>query len=513
MSKKFSTRLVGDFQILLLSGFMGIIVGLPLISSPLIGDEVWAVYLFGSEEKLNLFRIIQKQIQESPIWLEAGNFRPIGRVFEHLGYSLSITLTSWTLISPTLTYGFIRVVMVVLFFVSVSLFILRSPFGNLYQKQKLTLLVICITPGLMLVNDSSGTFRAFPVFYVTALIIVLLSLHFSIRPNQKDKPKFNLIVCFFLGLLGAAYNEVTFIGTIVSVAFLFSEYLKSKFTRKNLEIQILPVIYLAIGSLIIFIPTRIIIYFNCANTECYSPSSVTFANYTFDRVIARGLSALPTFSHTPYTSYGDASFQNQGFFSLVAIFSMLVILSSFSLFVLSWGGVKLQVPKISVMTILGAAIVVTTSLVFSTSEMLQIWPVEQVQSRSWKDSGLLTLGWSLLIGGLLLRISEARYLKLKILNFFFWIGFASISFAWGSQSLILNAGITEYFHSQPTGSLNMRLEHLLMKATGDQGDLSERCLALENARQIVGEPVADALIKGLNLLSTQLGQDPYCKLN
>jgi hypothetical protein len=164
---------------------ISLLCGLPVMFTPYVGDELWAIYLFGSQYLNDPTLLLKRPINEIPVWLNAGNFRPLGRLFEHLGYLIPMLLTSLTNVTPELWYSINRLLLWVLFQFCIFLFCKNAFKKNSEEGNIAGLICIIVSNSISLVNSQSGGLRLFPTFYTTSAIVIILSLNYIMQSTAK----------------------------------------------------------------------------------------------------------------------------------------------------------------------------------------------------------------------------------------------------------------------------------------------------------------------------------------
>jgi hypothetical protein len=505
------TSQLSNSSIVLVSIFVGALAGIPILSTPYVGDEVWAVYLFGGQQKGELPQMALRQMKDSLFWIQGGNFRPIGRLFEHLGYSYAINLSEVAGIAPNVSYGLIRLFMVVVFFATLSFVILHLPYGEKHARQLMALVTILLVPMFFTITDSSGPFRAFPFFYTTSFVIVLLTIFSAISLNGLANKWIGVLGFAFIGLIAASFNEITYIGVFVLFARLSWGILQQKSILFISEARNRSTIIILMGFASIFIPSRIAIYNYCKGGNCYSPSDATFDNYSISTVLTRAIGIFPPFTQNNYSSYGEIGISNFRFSFYVGL---LLLVNAFICVILSSKMVAYSkdFERFTFFYVkLGSTLILITASIFTTSRMLQSWPSNDLMARSWKDSGLLITGWSLLLGGVVINILVRYSLKNSYKkSFLYFLLFALTSFC-TFQSASINSGITYSYNQTEQAKITQELETSLLYFSLDDEDNFNRCKLLEESVLISGESVSQALRQGLDILSIEVNGREFCK--
>jgi hypothetical protein len=474
--------------LLILASFLS---GLSLMFTPYMGDEIWALYLFGTQYLNDPELLFTRPISEISVWLGFGNFRPLGRFFEHLGYVGPIFFSNIINVAPADLYAFQRIILHLCFIFSVytftKLFLKKKGINGHYFALLSSIILISIT----LVNSANGGLRLFPAFYTTAYIIIIMCLMLILRFQGTKTSISKKAIFFLIGIVAATYNELTnLIIPLASLLVILFDNSNIFSTRIFNSLRFLSPLFLSFFA--ILIPIRIEIWRICSSTNCYSPSNLSFDSTLLPTVLNRVTSALPPVPQIQTSQWTTGI--TIGFWGILTttILGIVVVLASSMIFRgLSLSIYPLYFPRLSIIFGLGTCII--TATVMSLSSALQALDFVGV---SWRETPLyffgLSIGFLGLIAGVIQKPtlgSMAKRIVLGILCFALGLGsYTSASY---------NFKITKIYQSQEASLTTKKLEGIVMDSGRSESSVSELCLLLKTG-EVFGENASAALLQGVN---------------
>ena len=469
--------------------------GTSIMFTPYIGDEIWAIYLHGTQYLNDPFSIFVRPIKEIPLWLNSGNFRPLGRFFEHLGYFLPMLLTSITNITPEVWYAVNRLVLWIIFHLSIFFFcmqLFKSYFGKV---ENIALLSVIISNSISLINNQAGGLRLFPMFYNISVIILIASLYLIlIRTKFKyNTKKWNLIK-IFIGILAATYNELTNIIIPLSLVLI---YLTNEAPNLNNKIRksLQDFSHIVIPFLLIWAPIRIIISGKCNLYECYEPSSVSAVGLTDGTVLSRLTSAIPPIPQiTSERWLGDVHLSSAQKISTLLICIVMLLQLIYILRKLS--NHMIYIPEISVKIslVLGILGLLITSMLLSMSLELQ---KNKFMGVSWRETPIYIFFISII---LLASITSTmgKIKRRKILNKAFIFLSISLIVVTNFLTFTQNAKFTNLYNQHPVVGISKSIEYELVNLNSELS--GQICFKIFND-QYFSRDVSLALVQGINQYS------------
>jgi hypothetical protein len=482
-----------------------IISGISLMFTPYMGDETWALYLFGTQYINDPKLLFARPVYEIPVWLGFGNFRPLGRFFEHLGYVGPIFFSRLVDITPEDLYAIQRLILHLCFLFTAYSFTKHFAAKSGIRDRHPALLFSTILIAITLINSASGGLRLFPSFYTTAYIIIILSLVLVLRFEGADTPRRRKATFFVIGVVAATYNELT--NLIIPLAFLLVFILNnsSKFTfRVYQSLKFLSPMLLSFFA--ILIPIRVEIWRICSTTDCYSPSNLSFDSTILPTILNRLTSAVPPVPQMQTKQW--TSGVTTGTITILATICLgfLVALASAMIFkIILSTSYSLSFPIHLISFGLGTSVV--TASVLSLSSDLQSLDSFGV---SWRETPLYLFGFSLTFLGLIFYVLQKMNLGSKVKGIAVGILCVVLGFS-AYTNTSYNFKITRLYQSQENSSATRQIEKFVIQNSSDNIQRSEICTILTN-RELFGENASAALIQGINNYSLLRNNKALCNL-
>jgi hypothetical protein len=488
---------------------ISLLCGLPVMFTPYVGDEIWAIYLFGSQYLNDPTLLLERPIKEIPVWLNAGNFRPLGRLFEHLGYLIPMLLTSLTNVTPEFWYSLNRLLLWVLFQFCIFLFCKNFFKKNSEEGNIAALICVIVSNSISLVNSQSGGLRLFPTFYTTSAIVIILSLNYIMQSTAKiaKGTKTNFIK-IFIGIVAASYNELTNIIIPVSLILIYMS-VQNKNTLHRIVESFREFTYVAIPFLVIWLPTRIYISKFCSVNECYEPSDLTYNSLFGGTVLRRFTSSippLPFLTSREWLNQNGASLQLK-LFSLLSMICITLILSLLVGALLNLHSFS-EKPNLNKLGIVGFSSLSITAVAVSLSSELQ---KQDIFGVSWRETPLYIFSISLLAVYLLFKtLSHSKYYLLikKIYGAIFVIFFSAMFFL----TLLANAQLTSLYQLEPRAKLSKLIESELVSSSATPSEKEQICLKLFD-KNLFSENISLTLQQGINEYTKFKSDELFCVSN
>jgi hypothetical protein len=471
-----------------------VLSGVSLMNTPYMGDEVWAIYLFGTQYFDNPLTLFTRPINEVPTWLEFGNFRPLGRFFEHTGYASTLFLSHLTNMQPMYWYTIQRLILYLIFVLSVFRFFLQYLSSRQIKTQNLAFLGTGILISMTLINSSSGGLRLFPTFYTTAYIIVIISLTAIMKMSSAVKSKRQTFFLIAMGIVAATYNELT--NLIIPLAFILI-FITSKISqfKKRFRHSLTFMMPLLASFFSIWIPVRLEIQKICSQVACYGPSNLSLDERMFSTVLNRLSSAVPPVPQLRTTSWVSEISIN--FFALLSSLILGFIISFVVVTALS-GELRSFYPLNTTKMLVKFGVVVMLVVSFSISLSSDLQELE-LFGVSWRETPLFLFGLSMVFAGVLICFFQLRKIRHTVkVTLVVVTSLAVGSLSYTSSSM--NFKVTELYKNQPASLLNVRLERIVMAEHRDGKDVKEICEIL-NSSKALGESASAALLQGINAFS------------
>lgn len=468
-----------------------LISGISLMFTPYMGDETWALYLFGTQYINDPKLLFARPIYEIPVWLGFGNFRPLGRFFEHLGYATPMFFSNLIDIAPEDLYAIQRLILHLCFIFSVytftKTFTAKSGIKDRYSALLLSTILIAIT----LVNSASGGLRLFPTFYTVACIVITVSLTLILTFEGTDSTIRKKAILFLTGVVAATYNELT--NLIIPLAFLLV-FIFDKASILSLRVfrslKFLSPMLLSFFT--ILIPIRVEIWRICSSTNCYSPSNLSFDLTILPTIFNRVTSAVPPVPQIQTNQWTTGVTLGLDVILATLLLGVLVAIASAMILKTMSTTIKTSTfPRSLIFLGLGTCVIVASILSLSSDlQSLDSFGV------SWRETPLYLFGLSFAFLGMILYVLQKMSPDSKVKEFSVVILSAVLGFS-AYINASYNFKITTLYQSQQYSLTTNIIEKLVIQDNPSIRETSEICSILL-AGEVFGENASAALIQGIN---------------
>lgn len=439
------------------------------------------------------------------MWLTSGNFRPIGRFFEHLGYAVPAYVSKFFGLTPFEVYSQIRLILFIMLTFCIFQLFKRVEFGNSRSNSDVALFVSLFTLSVIYINTQEGSLRLFPTFYTTALIFYLISITLYVDEFRKPSNRsLSFVIKVGIGVLAACYNEITYlILPFVVLMLLVCNSRKSPMSElvKSVFSFISPTM---ITFFLIWVPVRWKIFLNCNESLRYAPSNLSFSNQIPGTWIDRVLSALPPIPQLKYHSRLTSIPSGRWNFSSVVLFSIFLFVVIFTLSRtirissredVLWGLLGLSVLQISVV-----------ALAFSLSSQLQ---ENDYSGRSWRETGLYLVWIALLLSAVIFLLVRRFYASSKTIVSIISSALVALLFYCNTST---NSKITEWHQKDVVYTQLVTAEKYLVIETRSNLDVIQNCSFFFEEKNYAPE-VFQALVSGFNDMSLALNKGRFCEVD
>lgn len=380
------------------------IVTLPLLGLALRADERFNPYFFGALRAEQPLSTISHPLEMLPLYVELGNFRPLGRIIEHANYLLQYQIFAQMGAPMNIAVGITRLVSITLLGATTTWFAHRLTRSRTADARLSTVpwLVAFVFPAILTYSGNTSSFVVFSALYFqSTVLLLLLAAAFTwqrlYRPNERlSWPQVAGFV--LIGAVAAGTNELVYLavpvaaGTIALLArhhdLPVSQLVRAPIGRAGIAATA--------GFAAVFVPARVAILRACTGPEaaCYAASEVTLSGWSPALLGARILAGtpLPTLWMLRYSS------ELRSFAPSLAVLLLLVLAVA-----LAWrrGDLLREHPAGSGAgsgpAIIGVALVLAAALLSSLSGAVQTGN----PFASWREDPVALVGWSLFVAGLL----------------------------------------------------------------------------------------------------------------
>jgi hypothetical protein len=365
-----------------------LVVLTPLVTLTPSADHRFNIYSNGGLYLTHPWRLAVAAVRSVPVFLDLGNFRPIGRLLE---WSLDVAAfapTAWLGLPATIGLRIVSFAAAIVLTAAAVVFVEAVT----ARRQRLfagppsvvsALLPFAIAAGLV----AAGRFSTTVVFgglYLTTSALVLAVAAWACRARRAG------ILAVLLGAALAAFNELAYIAVPLATAavLLRGRVVLGDGRRPAVRFAVL----LWVGFLPVFVPVRLLIRQRCAGGGCYVGSDIALgaAPATLPN---RLVSWLPPLMWPRATGGG-----------LPDLAGAVPALALVALAVLAWFALRglRRLPVFDRRQALGLAGVAAVLLVLAGSLAALNGDVQAMAAagfwgQGWRDSGLTTVAGSVLL--------------------------------------------------------------------------------------------------------------------
>ena len=365
-----------------------LVVLLPLITLTPAADHRFNVYANGGQYATHPWRMLRTAVTSVPVFLDLGNFRPLGRLVE---WSLDVAAFAPTaLLGLPANVGLRLVSFVAAMLLTFAAVLLAEAVTA--RRERLfagppsavgATLPFAVATGLVAAGRTSTTVL-FGALYLTTAALVLLVAAWACRSRRPGV----LVVLAGAGL--AAFNELAYVAVPLATAavLLRGRVVRSDPWRSVVRFPAL----LWLGFLPVFVPVRVLIAQRCADGGCYAGS---------DLAPAGAVAALPNrlVSWLPPLMWPRAT--GGGFPHVLDVLPLLALVA---LAVLAWRTAR-RLPRPAGLDRrqalgLGGVALVLLVLAGSLAALnadVQAMAAAGLWGQGWRDSGLTTVAGSVLV--------------------------------------------------------------------------------------------------------------------
>ena len=272
---------------------------LPLVGMSLKSDERLHLHRQVELTDVNLIRI--GQYVEERIWgfLDAGNFRPIGRFFEVLVHGFVFEAAEATGLSPHVLLGVVRLASVALLAVlayKVVEALARS--AGVPMRGSLVGLFPLVMGAVVVANGIIGGLAQFPHTFIGSVALILATALATARDRDLEpRPvrRHEYASMAALGVLLVVFYDVAYLAPPATLGFLAARATAAGLRPRAVLATAAVRRWAALsgGFAAAFIPIRIEIARRCAREACYSASDMSISPDAITTALPRLATGLP----------------------------------------------------------------------------------------------------------------------------------------------------------------------------------------------------------------------------
>ena len=517
-----------------------VLVTIPFVGTAFQGDQRLWMYLAMNQTGGTLWGIVSRSFHNIDFFLSEGNFRPLGRALIDLEHVLYFRTSLTTGIPPHILHGFVRLGMVIVLAVTVSRLLSTLERSVLFRTTD----TADETP---LTEAYLGTVL-FPMVFATAFVVVGIhpliyfpGWHLSVLTVALAVPllvasdvainqtwswqnrsilRYESLRIGPIFILGAAlamtYDLLYLVPPLCLAVIVLRGYIMRVHWRKLLySLAAARLVGLAIGFLVVFIPTRLVIASRCAVRPCEISSDLYIGGLSPGTVLTRMATGLPV---AGWYRGGVDSIDTRLSWERVVdhLFNGMTPLVIVLLVVITIVGYKRTIHNIADMEvdlrvgiagiILGLVTISLPALMVSLSFKFQNYSFSSSIGVPWRETLLVQIGWALSISGLLVFLfvfaqswlgGRSYYITLPV----FILAISATLVTFGT-----NSSYAELLRSRSTDTATSLISTSLVNFNSGKGGSTTRCTILE----MFEESWKFSYLLQLNQLTDTFYNRPFC---
>ncbi|MCY4664849.1 MAG: hypothetical protein OXC00_09295 [Acidimicrobiaceae bacterium] len=274
-----------------------------LVTAPLSGiafqnDERRSAYRHAARGRDNLIDALDYGFSSVDTFMDAGNFRPLGRFVQSLSGGFAIETAEATGLAPHAVNGVGRLLSVLLLAV-VATRVAAALSGSSGQRSELVVIVYPLVLGTTLVaNGRGGPLVYFPgVFVVTtaAVLAVCLAVARETDMCRRRLRATELPAMVLLGASAAMFHDLAYVAPPLAAVFIVARASATGLPWRSVVRSAASGRWAALttGFLLVFVPVRLVIAARCGQSQCYAPSDLSFSGDVAGLVATRLTSGSP----------------------------------------------------------------------------------------------------------------------------------------------------------------------------------------------------------------------------
>ncbi|MCE2510961.1 MAG: hypothetical protein J4F50_00105 [Acidimicrobiia bacterium] len=414
----------------LLTAAPTLIVAVPLVGLSLQGDERRRLYRSAHHYSGNPIKSARSALRNVDAYLDAGNFRPIGRFAEGLQHGVVLEASELTGMAPHTTLGVVRLTMVLaLSLICAQIVAALARSAGLTRPKRILALYPLALGTVLVANGHSGALAQFSFVFIGAVAVILATALAVARDADMEIRGLRWHEPVTMSLLGAATAmtyDLVYAAPAVALAYGAARAGASRMPLRDSMRTAAARRWaaLAVGFLAVFIPVRIVIAQRCGQGSCYQGSELGLSSDVAELAASRSLTATPIegWSHNASIirdSGGSLGLPDLFTTSLPALLVLAIVAATAGAAVRMGAqpstargplgntpgdeegtdGRRAWTRLAAALVALGTVTVVLAALVGSLSRWAQ--QTRPPTGQAWRETLLGQVGWSLVILGVL----------------------------------------------------------------------------------------------------------------
>ena len=276
-----------------------LIVTAPLLGFSLQGDARQRAYeaarLYGS----NPLEAARGVYGDIGVFLDHGNFRPIGRFFEAIERSFRIEAAEATGLTLSAVQGVLRALAVaVLAVVATRVVAALAPPAATARLHPATALYPLILAAALVAAGPAGPLTKYS-FQIIGWVVLILLLALAVARDRDMQPRpvswRELALMASLGLAASMTYDLVYVAPPLAAVFMLARNAAGGHPLKNVlrTAALRRWAAFSAGFLAAFVPVRLIIAGRCSQNDCYSASEIDVSGEMVQMAAGRALSGAP----------------------------------------------------------------------------------------------------------------------------------------------------------------------------------------------------------------------------
>jgi hypothetical protein len=260
-----------------------VLVMLPLLTVAPKVDNRFDIYRWGAEYATRPWRIVPAELAAVSSYLDVGNFRPLGRMFERalnvVTHHLSVSLQLPVPIAMRLVHLLGAAVLSVVLVVVAESLSTREPLRRSQPSRLAQFLPFAFAAGLVAAGSNSTIVMFTDLYLLSTALVLLLALLPARRDwlHQRGLRASAAAAAVVIGAALAAFNEMAYLTVplaLVAVVVRGCLVMGLPWAQLRRSQALLATLVGGFGFAAVFVPVRILIAARCASGMCYSPTVI-----------------------------------------------------------------------------------------------------------------------------------------------------------------------------------------------------------------------------------------------
>lgn len=493
----------------------------PLAGMAFQGDERARIYSVISRYGSNPFKIVEGTYRDLDFFLDHGNFRPLGRLFETLEHSFVFEAGEATGLAPHAVHGAVRLVMVALLALTASAVVAAlARSAGLPARHPVNVFYPLALGAVLVASGSHGpdaprrwynhiTLVHFPHTIVGTVVLILAMALLVARDRDMEprRPAWReLAAMAALGAAAAVFYDLVYLAPVLASVFIAARAVAARMPLRAVLRTAAFKRWAAAcaGFLAIFVPARIEIARRCADQPCYNGTDLGLSAEMFGHIPRRLAAGAPPagWSHNAELArhFGlDIGLRDLATNALTGVLLAALAVTVAASARSAWraldsggqppsgrrGGPVPGGPQRLALALsaLGGAAVVGAAVLASLSTQVQQREPRAVDA--WRETLLTQVGWSLLIAaGVASAVGAARSRNLRRVA---TAGTAAVLAVLLAGSLLANWRLAQADRHDPLSSLTSQISAAAVSVDETERGNAYRCALIDAYSELIPE--------------------------